>query len=78
MVFTETQTEDTNPWETLSKELRADIEHKSRELQEITLLIEQSQLEVNKLAQRNAAATSRLQQVHSYFDSAPREDIRST
>ena len=78
MVFVENQTEERNPWETLSEEMRTELEQKTRELQEISMLIEQSQLEVNKLAQRNAAATSRLQQVHGYFDSAPREDIRST
>lgn len=77
MVFAENQPEDTNPAETLTEELRRDIEKKQRELKEISMLVEQSQVEVNKLAQRNAAATSRLQQVHGYFDSAPREDIRS-
>jgi two-component system sensor histidine kinase DegS len=78
MVFTDSQSEDTNPWEKLSEELRKDTEQKQRELQEISMLVEQSQVEVNKLAQRNAAATSRLQQVHGIFDSAPREDIRQT
>jgi two-component system sensor histidine kinase DegS len=77
MVFAENQTEDANPGEVLTEDLRRDVEKKQRELQEISMLVEQSQVEVNKLAQRNAAATSRLQQVHGYFDSAPREDIRS-
>lgn len=76
MVFADNQSADSNPWENLTDELRQDIEQKQRELQEITMLVEQSQLEVNKLAQRNATATSKLQQIHGYFDSAPREDIR--
>jgi two-component system sensor histidine kinase DegS len=42
------------------------------------MLVEQSQLEVSKLAQRNASATSKLQQIHGYFDSVPRDDIRAT
>ncbi len=78
MVFAENNVKESSPWEVLSEELRQDIEQKHRELQEISMLAEQSQLEVNKLAQRNATATSKLQQVHGYFDSAPREDIRST
>jgi two-component system sensor histidine kinase DegS len=78
MVFAEKQkqTEDTNTWEKLTGEIKQDLEQKKRELQEITMLIDQSQLEVNKLAQRNAAATAQIQQLHGYFDSAPREDIR--
>ena len=78
MVFAEDNSTESNASEELSQELRRDIEQKQRELQEISMLVEQSQLEVNKLAQRNATATSKLQQVHGYFDSAPRDDIRST
>ena len=78
MVFAENQTKDTVTWEEISGDLRLDIEQKRRELQEITMLVEQSQLEVNKLAQRNAEATSKIQQIHGYYDSIPREDIRST
>ena len=78
MVFAENQSDDTNAWEELTDELRRDIKQKQRELQEISMLVEQSQLEVNKLAQRNATATSKIQQIHGYFDSIPREDIRTT
>ena len=77
MVFGEDMSEDTHPWETLSEELQKDVERAQRELKEISMMLEQSELEVNKLAQRNATATSRLQQVLGYFDSAPRDDIRS-
>jgi len=78
MVFAENQSDDTNAWEELTDELRRDIKQKQREIQEISMLVEQSQLEVNKLAQRNATATSKIQQIHGYFDSIPREDIRTT
>lgn len=67
-----------NSWENLKESLRAELEQKNRELQEIDLMIEQSQVEVNKLTQRNATITSRLQQYQSQFDSIPREDIRAT
>ncbi len=46
-------------------------------LKEIDLLVEQSQGEVDKLAQRNATITARLHQIQSQFESVPREDIRS-
>lgn len=78
MVFAEKQSDDTNSLEELTNELRREVEQKHREFQEISMLVEQSQLEVNKLAQRNAATTSKVQQIHGYFDSIPRDDIRTT
>ena len=49
----------------------------NRELAEISMLVEQSQGEVEKLATRNADVTSRLHQMQAHFDTVPREDIRS-
>lgn len=49
----------------------------NRELQEISMLVEQSQGEVEKLAGRNADVTARLHQMQAHFDTVPREDIRS-
>ena len=77
MVFGEDTSSETSSWESLSEDLRKETEQTRRELKEISMMLEQSELEVNKLAQRNATATSKLQQVHGYFDSAPRDDIRS-
>ncbi|MCI0520876.1 MAG: sensor histidine kinase [Chloroflexi bacterium] len=66
-----------NEWEGLKDEIKAELEQTRRELDEIDLMLEQSQLEVGKLAQRNAAITGRLQQVQVQFDALPRKDIRS-
>jgi two-component system sensor histidine kinase DegS len=66
-----------SPWETLKESLTAELEQKLREMQEIDLMIEQSQVEVQKLTQRNANVNSRLQQVQAQFDSIPRTDIRA-
>jgi two-component system sensor histidine kinase DegS len=63
-------------WETLRESFESDFEHTKKELKEISLMIEQSQLEVNKLTQRNASITVHLQQVQSNFDGVPRPDIR--
>jgi two-component system sensor histidine kinase DegS len=61
----------------LQDEIRNVLDEDNRELQEISLKLEQSQAEVNKLAQRNAAITAHLQQIQGQFDSTPRAEIRS-
>lgn len=58
-------------------DLQAELEETDRALREITLMIEQSQGEVSKLSQRNAAITSHLQQVQSQLDKMPAQEIRS-
>jgi two-component system sensor histidine kinase DegS len=75
MANEETQ-EPVNVWETLNDQLRLNLDQYRRELKEIDLMLEQSQLEVNKLTQRNASITAHLQQVQAQFDSLPRADIR--
>ncbi len=56
---------------------RAELEQVRNEMKEIGLLVEQSQGEVDKLAQRNASITAHLHQLQAHFDTVPREDIRS-
>jgi two-component system, NarL family, sensor histidine kinase DegS len=68
--------ESVNVWEALNDQLRLNLDQYRRELKEIDLMLEQSQLEVNKLTQRNASITAHLQQVQAQFDSLPRADIR--
>jgi two-component system sensor histidine kinase DegS len=65
-----------SPWEVLKESLEAELEHKQQEIQEIDLMIDQSQVEVSKLTQRNTAITARLKQAQAQFDSIPRSDIR--
>ena len=66
-----------NTWDTLKQEIHSEIEQTKRELQEIVLMFEQSQLEVNRLVQKNAYVTTELQRLRGHFDSVPREDIRA-
>lgn len=68
--------QEVNPWDTLKDDLQSQSDQIRRELKEIALMVEQSQLEVNKLTQRNASITAHLQQVQSQFESLPRADIR--
>jgi two-component system sensor histidine kinase DegS len=65
-----------DPWTTLKEQIQTELEQYRRELKEVVLMLEQSQLEVNKLAQRNASITAHLQQTQAQFDSLPRADIR--
>jgi two-component system sensor histidine kinase DegS len=62
--------------ETIGQEIQGEINKSERQLQEIALMLEQSQLEVSRLAQKNAAVTAQLQQIRGYFETVPREDIR--
>ncbi len=63
-------------WSDLKENVQSELEQSRRELKEIALMLDQSQLEVNKLAQRNASITSHLQQIQGQFDTLPRADIR--
>jgi two-component system, NarL family, sensor histidine kinase DegS len=58
-------------------DLDAELEETARALREVTLMIEQSQGEVLKLSQRNAAITTHLQQVQNQFDNVPLQEIRN-
>ena len=58
-------------------DLQAELEETEKALREVTLMIEQSQGEVLKLSQRNAAITTHLQQVQNQFDKIPLQDIRN-
>jgi two-component system, NarL family, sensor histidine kinase DegS len=65
-----------NVWDTLKEECRSELDQSKRELKEISLMIEQSQLEVAKLQQRNASISTHLQQIQAQFDSMSKADIR--
>ena len=58
-------------------DLQSELEETEKALREVTLMIEQSQGEVMKLSQRNAAITTHLQQVQSQFDKMPPQEIRN-
>jgi len=58
-------------------DLQAELDETTRALREVTLMIEQSQGEVTKLSQRNAAITTHLQQIHGQFDKMPPQEIQN-
>ncbi|MEJ2511324.1 MAG: hypothetical protein P8Y72_06965 [Anaerolineales bacterium] len=56
--------------------LQQEIDDTQRELREIGLMLEQSQLEVKKLSERNATITMHLQQVESQIDELPVSEVK--
>jgi two-component system, NarL family, sensor histidine kinase DegS len=65
-----------DPWEEFRQEIASELDQSERALKEITLMLEQSQIDLRKLTQRNTAITAHLQQVQAQIDSLPRADIR--
>jgi len=61
----------------LHDSIQQEIDETQRELREIGLMLEQSQVEVEKLGQRNATITMHLQQVENKFDEMPKEEIKN-
>jgi two-component system, NarL family, sensor histidine kinase DegS len=57
-------------------DIKSELQETQRALRETTLMIEQSQGEVMKLSQRNAAITAHLQQVQNQIGATPVEEIR--
>src|SRR4030043_1828811 len=63
-------------WEKLNQDCRAELEQAKKEGKEIITLLEQSQLEVSRIQQRNASVSAHLQQIQSQIESASKADIR--
>jgi len=56
---------------------RAEIEQAQRELREVKMMLDQSQAEVVKLTQRNAASAAALRQMQVNLEATPRADIKA-
>jgi len=67
---------DENPQENEELNVQAELDETESSLKEVILMIEQSQDEVGKLTQRNAAITAHLQQTQSNLSSMSVEDVR--
>jgi two-component system sensor histidine kinase DegS len=66
-----------NVWEKLKQECKNELDQAKKELKETITLIEQSQLEVSKIQQKNASITARVQQIQSQLETASKSDIRA-
>ena len=64
-------------WNEFQQEVLVEINQTKRAMAEVKLMLEQSQVELTKLTQKNQAITIHLQQVLMQFDSIPRGDIKT-
>ena len=62
--------------EKLKQECKVELEQGEKELKEITMLLEQNELEVSRIQQRNASISAHLQQIQTQIDLASKADIR--
>jgi two-component system sensor histidine kinase DegS len=69
--------EELNIWEKLKQDCGLELEQAQKEVKEVITLIEQSQLEVSKLQQRNASITAHLQQIQTQIDTVSKTEIRT-
>jgi two-component system sensor histidine kinase DegS len=67
---------DTKSHASLEETLHEELRETEQALEDVSRKLQQSQLEVDKLSQRNVAITSRLRKVRSGFNDTPREEIR--
>lgn len=66
-----------NSWEAFLEKTKEEMGEVGRELREIDRMLEQSKIEVEKLAQRNSTITMHLQQVQTQMESIPVNDVRT-
>lgn len=57
--------------------LTQELDQARRSLKEITLMIDQSQAELNKISQKNTTISATLQQIQSQLETMPRADIKA-
>lgn len=56
--------------------INSELSEVERSLKEVSLMLEQSRVEVSKLTQRNAAVTAHLQQINQQLASLPVEEVK--
>lgn len=66
-----------NVWEEFQREIDRECEQARQALKEVTLMLEQSQTELVKLANKNTVVTGHLQQIVAQLENIPRTDIRT-
>ena len=71
------QNDNDDPIIQFKQEIKEEFDLSSRTLKEISLLLEQSQVELTKQTQRNAVITGHLQQVQAQLDTMPRSEIKT-
>jgi len=68
--------EQPNPMDDTRKTIQTELDETNRALREVTLMLEQSKVEVSKLSQRNAAITAHLQQIQTQSSNVSIDELR--
>jgi two-component system sensor histidine kinase DegS len=68
--------EQSNPIEVAKNSIQQEFEESARAMREVTLMLEQSRVEVSKLTQRNMAITTHLQQIQNQGVNVTLEETR--
>ncbi len=64
-------------WNAFIEQCQSELAQVEKELKEVTMLVQQTSTEVERLMQSNARAVSRVRQVEAQLDNLPREDIKA-
>ncbi len=70
-------TENLGILEKLRQDCKNELEHARKELKETVTLIEQSQLEVSRIQQKNATINGHLQQIQAQIETVTKADLRA-
>jgi two-component system, NarL family, sensor histidine kinase DegS len=68
--------EELNIWEKLKQDCKNELQQAQKELREIIMLIEQSQLEMTRIQPRSASISAHLQQIQAQIETTSKADIR--
>jgi len=75
MAFTDKQQTDESSWETLLEDISTEINQIEYALRDNNIKLEQSRVEVTKLAQRNTRASAQVQQIRNQTDVISQQEI---
>jgi two-component system sensor histidine kinase DegS len=78
MVNPKEQSDEASPLDEFIQQLRGELEQAQSSLKEINMMMEQSEGEATKLAERNKQFTLVFQQAEKQFESLPRAEIKTT
>ena len=67
-----------NAWDQFVETCRRENDQVRTELREVDMLIQQTSSDIDRFMQTNSRAVARARQIEVAFDTAPREDIKTT
>lgn len=65
-----------SPWEEFLSEVATELDQTNRSIKETAMMISQTQIDINKLSQRNQVLTAQIQQLQSTFESVSKSEMK--